>query len=98
MRNRFVLATVIVVPLLLSACDRDEDFPVISGLEQESQMLAAGNFDQLIERLPTAAGNAVAIPYSTLSYSESLSEAIAERSFAAPSGEYPRNRGSEYLD
>ena len=79
-----LLAVTLALPLLTTGCLRDESFPelLMGSASMESAALVATSPEALVSMMPTAAGTAELPAWKTLSYSEDLGDAYAERSFA----------------
>ena len=85
MKTPIVLVVTLALPLLVGACNRDEDMGMsLSALSSTQQEVATLSPDQMIEKAPTAAGMEPA--WMTMSYSESLRSAYAERIFGNEEG------------
>lgn len=75
---------VVVVALLLGGCLREEALPDLVMVDSLADQPAALKFDpeELLAKMPTAAGTVGEPLWKSLSYSEDLGAAYAERSFA----------------
>ena len=82
MKTRTMIAVILTIPLLMGGCSREDSVGVILSSAVYEQEMATLTPDQMLELAPTAAG--VAPAWSSLSYSERLRDAIAERSQPNP--------------
>ena len=57
MQTKTLLATTLVVPLLLLACDRAEQSPTAAAPSDEKQAMAPSAQDKMIESSPPATGS-----------------------------------------
>ena len=90
MKTTTLVAAAFVVPLLVSGCLRDESFPELSMMPPAAETVISANSspESLVESAPTAAGADATPVWKTLSYSENLGDAYAERVVAGRSADF----------
>ena len=91
MKSFSLVAVTLAFPLFLTGCNEDEILgeQLMAPVSVEQTLQVAESFNQIVENNPTAAGLETIPVWKTLSYSESLADAYAERivSLGAPAYE-----------
>ena len=90
MKRRILVAAMLLIPMLVSGCLRDESFPELGMMSSGPEAVASSSItpESLITSAPTAAGLESTPVWKTLSYSENLADAYDERVVAGRSVDF----------